>query len=414
MGHLADPEVRAGTAGLEVVMGPVIRTLILKRFRSIPGDAVELDNPTFFVGRNGSGKSNLGDAFAFLSEAMSSPLHAVFDRRGGIAAVRNRSPVRNYPPNLGLGVKLGNLGDEVTAAHYAFEVKAQKGRGFEVVREQCVVHTGAGVSWFDRDRRGFRSNAAGLKPALEPASLGLPVVGGEASFAPVLRTLAGMRAYSIQPSRLREMQDPDSGGGLRPDGSNAASVLQEIGRARRDDVVRIGELLESIVPNTTSVRPIKHGNKLSLEFTQQWGEKKRLRFEAFNVSDGTLRALGLLVAVFQRPTPSLLVLEEPEVTIHPGALASILDLIRHAARSTQVVVTTHSPDVLDADWLEDRHLRIVDWTEGATHVRPVSKATREVMQEHLETAGGLLRSNALWEERDGSAETADLFEDVAA
>ncbi len=395
-------------------MDPVIRTLILKRFRSIPGDAIALDNPIFLVGRNGSGKSNLVDAFAFLAEAMVSPLHAVFDRRGGIAAVRNRSPVRSHPPNLGLGVKLGQLGDEVTEAHYAFEIKAQKGHGFEVVREQCVVHGPSGPSWFNRDRNGFRSNVASLKPALEPSWLGLPVVGGEASFAPVLRTLAGMRVYSIQPSRLREMQDPDSGVGLRPDGSNAASVLQEIGRQSRDDVERIGELLASIVPQTTSVRPIKHGNKLSLEFTQEWGEKKRLKFEGFTVSDGTLRALGLLVAVYQRPTPSLIVLEEPEVTIHPGALPAILDLLRHAARSMQVVITTHSPDVLDVDWLKDRNLRIVDWKEGATRIRPLSLGTREVLQEHLQTPGELLRSNALWEEHDGPEEPAGLFEDVAA
>src|SRR5262249_37244180 len=153
---------------------------------------------------------------------------------------------------------------------------------------------------------------------------------------------------------------------LRSDGSNAASVLQEIERQSKDDAARIGEILTTIVPNTKRVRAIKHGKKLSLEFTQEWGEKKRLKFESFSMSDGTLRALGLLTAVYQSPSPALIVVEEPESTIHPGALGAVLDLLRHASRKMQLVVTTHSPEVLDAKWLEDRHLRVVDWQEGAT------------------------------------------------
>jgi predicted ATPase len=241
-------------------------------------------------------------------------------------------------------------------------------------------------------------------------------VGGESSFAAVLRTLAGMRVYSIQPVQLREMQDPDSGQGLKPDGSNAASVLQEIARQSPDDLKRIEEFLEAIVPNTTHVRPIKHGKKLSLEFAQQWGDRKKLKFESFSMSDGTLRALGLLTAVFQQPTPSLIVIEEPELTIHPGALGAVMDLLRHASRITQLLVTTHSPEVLDAEWLEDRHLRIVQWQEGATRATPLGAGSRDSLREHLQTAGELLRSNALRGQKvsPDSIPQPDLFLEVAA
>ena len=236
----------------------------------------------------------------------------------------------------------------------------------------------------------------GLGPALDPAALALPVVGGEERFAPVLKTLASMRVYSIDPGKVGEMQDPDSGVTLRPDGSNAASVLQEIDRrSHGDDSQRICEILGSIVPNTTRVYPSKQGNKLTLEFTQEWGEKKRLKFEAFSMSDGTLRALGLLTAVYQPAAPSLIVIEEPEATIHPGALGTVLDILRTASRKMQVVVTTHSPELLDAKWIQDSHLRIVTWHEGATRVTPVSDASRQALREHLMGAGELLRSNAL-------------------
>jgi predicted ATPase len=231
--------------------------------------------------------------------------------------------------------------------------------------------------------------------ALDPSALCLPVVGGEERFAPIVRALGKMRGYSIEPTRLREMQDPDGGTALRSDGGNAASVLQELSRNAPDQMKRVCEILEKIVPNTKSVRSKKHGNKLSLEFTQNWGQKAGLKFEAFNMSDGTLRALGLLMAVFQQPPPSVLVIEEPEATIHPGALGSVLDLLRHASSRMQVIVTTHSPELLDAEWIEDKHIRTVIWEEGASHVLPLSDASRAALREHLMGAGELLRAGAL-------------------
>lgn len=398
------------------MLKPVIRRLILKRFRSIPSEQVEFDNPTFLVGVNGSGKSNFVDAFAFVAESMSSPIQAVFDKRGGFAAVRNKTRERKVWPNLGLCVEFGELNGRVIAGRYAFEIRALPNYAFEVMREQCLVRLDNGEKyWFDRKKHEFHSSVPGLKPSLDPASLGLPVVGGDSRFSPVLRTLASMKVYSLEPAKLREMQDPDSGVSLRADGSNASSVLEEIERHSSDDVKRIGEILATIVPHTKRVRTIKHGNKLSLEFTQEVGEKKHLRFEAFNMSDGTLRALGLLMAVYQRPTPTLMVIEEPEATIHPGALGAILDLLRHASRKMQIVVTTHSPDVLDAKWIEDRHLRMVSWEEGATYITPISESSRRALQQHLMGAGELLRSNALQApppSSDGLSSRTSLFEEL--
>ncbi|MFH1707423.1 MAG: ATP-binding protein [Planctomycetota bacterium] len=225
-----------------------------------------------------------------------------------------------------------------------------------------------------------------------------------------------MRVYAIEPAQLREMQDPDGGIALRSDGSNAASVLQELlrGDGASDRKQAINRMLESIVPATKSVTPKKHGNKLSMAFSQQWGNDKKLNFDAFNMSDGTLRSLGLIMAVYQQPCPSLLVIEEPEATIHPGALGAILDLIRLAAKNMQVVVTTHSPELLNADWIEDCNLRIVTWQEGASHVLLPSVAARQAMKQHLMGAGELLRSNALHAEeifasRD-ELENGNLFE----
>ena len=381
---------------------PVLSRLVLQRFRSLPAEQVEFDNPTFLVGQNGSGKSNFADVFAFLAEAMASPLQAVLEHRGGFSAVGHRSSARGRPSNLGLTVVLKNLDSDTIQARYGFELRPLRGYGFEVVREQCAVwRTDGKGDWFDRStspknpRFSWASTANSLEPVMEPDALALPLVGGDSRFQAVSRFLSEMCVYRIEPVVLREMQDPDGGVRLRSDGSNAASVMREIQRGSPEAWERILELLETIVPGTVGVRPKKHGNKLTLEFTQEWGKSVKVKFEAFNMSDGTLRVLGLLAAVFQNSSPSLLVIEEPEATIHPGALGSVLDLLRHAGRSMQVVVTTHSPDILDAEWIEDRHLRIADWDQGGTRICEVSPAARAALGEHLMGAGELLRSNAL-------------------
>ena len=113
-----------------------IRRLVLRRFRSIRADNVELSNPLFLVGKNGSGKSNLVDVFAFLSECMSLPLHTVFENRGGINAVRYRSGTKSRPGNFAVRVEFDFLNEKSISGWYAFEIRASPDYTFSVVREQ--------------------------------------------------------------------------------------------------------------------------------------------------------------------------------------------------------------------------------------------------------------------------------------
>ena len=378
-------------------MHNILNKIYIKRFRSFPNCIVDLNtNPLFIVGRNGAGKTNFTDIFSFMADCMTLQLQATFDKRGGIVSVRNKISNRSYPANLGLGFEFGNINRSIAGGRYAFEVKALPSYGFKVVHEQCIIRTKDNKRhWFDR-KSDFNTNIPGLKPALDPTALCLPIVGGDDRFAPVFRLFSGMRRYQIEPSRLREMQDPDQGTYLKSDGSNTASVLQELIRAKNNSKINdIFEYLKHIVPNTSSVQPKKHGNKLTMEFKQSWQNKGGLKFEAYNMSDGTLRTIGLLMSVFQQPKPSVLVVEEPEATIHPGALGAILDLLKEAASMMQVIVTSHSPELLDAEWIQDDNIRIVSWTEGVSGIYPLADASRKAIKEHLMGAGELLRANAL-------------------
>ena len=185
----------------------IIKKVVIKRFRSYPSATLTFDNPLFVVGCNGSGKSNLADIFSFVSEAMASPLQAVFDRRGGITAVRNKSSGRSYPPNLGLAFEFGPI-NGIAGGRFAFEVKALPNYGYQIVQEQCLVRKLDGTRWwFDRKETAWESNAKGLTPALEASALSLPLIGGDERFAPIFRILSSMRVYSIEPAKLREMAD---------------------------------------------------------------------------------------------------------------------------------------------------------------------------------------------------------------
>ena len=196
----------------------MIRKLVIQGFRSFQSEVVEFDNPTFLVGCNGSGKSNLLDALAFLSEAMTTRLTEVFAWRGGGRVVCHGSstlPNGEDHRTLGLEVVLGPLGHDIASASYAFQI-AVIGRdrsSYRVEREQCVIDSLDGQRiWFERDEdRTFRSNVAGLQPQLTDEFLTLTLVGGNAPFGPVYRALEGIRAYSIAPDRMRDWQVPTSG-----------------------------------------------------------------------------------------------------------------------------------------------------------------------------------------------------------
>ena len=207
-----------------------------------------LSNPLFLVGKNGSGKSNVVDAFAFLSECMSLPLHTVFQNRGGINAVRYRSGTKSRPGNFAIRVDFDFPNGAPVAGWYAFEIRALPDYTFSVVREKCSVSPGRAHHWFDRQGESFQTSLTGLKPALEAGALALPIIGGAQEFASVVKGLGAMRVFSIQPAKIQEFQEPDAGTNLKSDGSNLASVLQLLGREDKKKLERLCGILEQLYP----------------------------------------------------------------------------------------------------------------------------------------------------------------------
>jgi predicted ATPase len=178
-------------------------------------------------------------------------------------------------------------------------------------------------------------------------------------------------------------------------------VLRQL--AERDEArkKRIEEYLSSIVPGVSGVDVKDVPPKVTLEFRQEVaGSSDPWRFFAGNMSDGTLRALGILVALFQSqgsavPSVPLVGIEEPEIALHPAAVDALLDALREASQSTQVIVTTHSPDLLDLIQMDTELLLAVYAEKGATQIAPVDEASRVAVRNALYTPGELLRLDQL-------------------
>jgi hypothetical protein len=131
------------------------------------------------------------------------------------------------------------------------------------------------------------------------------------------------------------------------------------------------------------------------------------------MSDGTLRALGILTAVFQRQrSPLIVAIEEPEATIHPGALGVLMEALRHGQSRSPIVITTHSTDILDSPDLDPEGISLVEWSERGTRVSKVGAASAEAVKSRLATVGELLRSNFL-RPADGEGDPpVGLFTDI--
>jgi predicted ATPase len=232
-----------------------------------------------------------------------------------------------------------------------------------------------------------------------PDRLFLVAASGLPEFRPVFDALSRIEVYNLNPKVVAMMQPPDPGELLRRDGSNAASVLQQIDVESR---ARISHYLSRIVAGVASVEAKTLGTQETVEFRQNVrGQEHPWRFLASSMSDGTLRAFGILLAIFQAEAaqhgqrPLLIGLEEPEMALHPAAASVLLSALREAAQKVQILVTSHSPDLLDNPDIPIESLLAVDNADTLTRIGPIDPAGRAVLKENLFTAGELLRQNQL-------------------
>ena len=374
-----------------------ITRVVLKNYKSIAACDVQLQPLTFLVGRNGAGKSNFMDALRFVADALNLDLgHAIRDR-GGINDVRRRS--RGHPNHF--SIRLEFVLPEGLTGHYAFRIGTRPPGGYEVQTEECQIQNEQLLTpeeYFRVESGTVTDTSVKVAPAAASDRLYLVNASGLPEFRPVYDAFSRMGFYNLNPDKIRDLQAPDPGDVLLRDGSNLTSVFTKLSPIVKKDTE---EYLSTVVPGIHTVDVKGFGPKETLEFRQDVaGDKHRWRFLANNMSDGTLRVLGILVALFQgdddaQKRVTLVGIEEPETALHPGAVAVLLDGLRDAANRTQVIITTHSPELLDDKHLDVNSILAVEAHDGDTVIAPVDEASRSVVQDRLFTAGELLRSNQL-------------------
>jgi predicted ATPase len=381
-------------------MAPTFLTrIVLKNYKSVAACDVRFGPLTFLVGPNGAGKSNFLDALRFVTDSLRSSLEHALRDRGGINDVRRRSG--GHPNHFGLRLFFSLPSGEV--GHYAFRIGARPQGGFEVQDEECKIHSAdaLGPIHHFRIKSGEVVDSSQPGPTASIDRLYLVSASGLPAFRQVYESLSRMGFYNLNPDRIRDLQSPDAGQLLARDGSNITSVLGQLKKHNPSRKQRIEEYLSKVVPGVHGVDVKVVGPKETLEFRQQVaGSKDPWRFLAANMSDGTVRALGILVALFQTGNGSgsqvpLVGIEEPEIALHPAAAGLLLDGLREASRSTQVIVTSHSPDLLDDQQLDADSLLSVYAEAGSTHIAALDQAGRAAVLKRLYTPGELLRLNQM-------------------
>ncbi|TFV58333.1 UNVERIFIED_ORG: chromosome segregation protein SMC [Bacillus sp. AZ43] len=368
----------------------------LRHYRSIATCDVSLGDLALLVGPNGSGKSNFLDALRLTSDALNTTLDHALRERGGLKEVRRRST--GHPTHFRIEVEFSVQG---YAGSYSFQIAAVRGGDFRVSHEDCVVSDTefGGKDWHYRVRDGeLVGSSEEIMPAVSEDRLYLVAASSVHPFRLVFDGLRAITVYNLNPDAMRGLQKPDSGDLLRRDGGNAASVLERLRRESPSAKERVEEYLRLVVPGIEGVDRVNLDSWETLEFRQETaGSNQPWSFRGSSMSDGTLRALGVLLALFSSSTKfaSTIGIEEPEAALHPAAAGVLLDALRDASSQRQVLVTSHSPDLLDDASITHGELVAVRLVDGATQLGRPDRAGRQALGASLFTAGELLRVDQL-------------------
>ncbi len=360
----------------------------LRDYRSIASCDVELQPLTLLVGPNGSGKSNFLDSLRFLSRSLQGPLQQVLLGGSGIKSYLRKLPGERRAPKFEVALEFV-LADGQPGT-YALVISSGRDGAAWIEFEECH----AGDEWFTvsggtvRSSLRFTPEFTRDHPALVPLS-------GHPAFSPVYRLIFGLSLYTPKPGQMRVLRPPGSGALLYPDASNAVDVLARLEQSHPLIVERIRGYLHSFNPGFSDLSVKTTGDFRSLAFTPST-QPSGWYFNGSEVSVGTLQAIGILLAIFQRSELlSVIGLEEPEANLHPAAAGVLFDALAEASRSVPIIASTHSADLLDRKDLPSKSILAVEMREGVTVIGPITDGEKSILQDHLYTAGELLRSNEL-------------------
>jgi predicted ATPase len=332
--------------------------ILLENWRNFGHVDVRLQNRAFLVGPNASGKSNFLDAFRFLRDIVTSGggfQKSVADR-GGVSRIRSLA-ARRYP-DIVIDAVLHDGEEPVWHYRIAF---AQDNQRQPILREENV--------WRGDDMILLRPNDEDRADEARLRQTYLEQTIANRDFRDIADFFASIHYYHIVPQLVR---DPERSAGRQAD-PYGGDFLEQIARTdKRTRDARLRRILSTLriaVPQLSELKldkdergvPHLYGNY------EHWRPKGAWQTEA-DFSDGTLRLTGLLWALLEGTGP--LLLEEPELSLHPEIVRYIPQMMLRAQRGRgraprQVLMSTHSSDLLrDEGIAADEVLLFIPSREG--------------------------------------------------
>ncbi|MFZ0548781.1 MAG: AAA family ATPase [Candidatus Promineifilaceae bacterium] len=376
----------------------MIKRMWVKNYRSLADVTIEFEPLTVLVGYNGAGKSNLIDVLRFTADILQLGLQTAVSKRNGINALLYWG---HHGPNYGQ-IEIGyQLETENLSGTYAFSILVKpttdKRGSYRIYREACNLHldgqNGSNPFIYEMEEDQWLVKPAGTEPAIQSNALILPLLSGISAYKLLYDWLIGMSFYRVGfPDVKGGPQKSASAQSLTESGENLASVLDALPLLYRQ---KIDSALHAAIPDITefAVAPSNDYLFVYLKHYLLKDGHEYVNRELGQESDGTLRILGILAAIHQQPPRSLIGIEEPELNIHIGALPVLWEEFEEASQHSQIILTTHSPDLLNL--CEAEQLRIVDKEDGTTRIAMIEESQKQIIQKRLFAPGQLLQAEGL-------------------
>lgn len=354
---------------------PAVSELSVAGFRSFSQlDRLRLAARNILIGANGSGKSNFVEIFQFAKAIWKGRLERYVARAGGA------DPLLHY----GAG----------TTKRISFCISFARPGGtveleLEPTDDQRLFVTTKGMSdlpWFRSDWDGTQTS-----DIVAPRA-------GDMGEDPQDQYLNSWRTYDFRGvgrgSALHQNSDLYDGETMHSDGSNLASFLYVLGKKHRKAYDRIRDSVRMVAPffEDFDIRPFALDERI---LRLRWRHTATDRsFDVSEFSDGTLRFIALATLLGQPAglRPSTIILDEPELGLHPFAINVLASLIQSASVGTQVIVSTQSAQLIDS--FEPEDVLVADRVDGATQLtRLKSSELAEWLEDY--SLGELWQKNQL-------------------
>ncbi len=343
----------------------------------------KLENLNVLVGANGAGKSNLVDFFRMLRAMADEGLESFVTKGGGADGFFFNGPKETK--QISAHLKFGSN-------QYRFAVELTVG-GDMMIREEATRYISG------KDSSTWHTYARPMTESRLKSWKGRKSSWGDylSIEAHVFKAVSSWMVYHVHDTSSTALMRRDCSARdfreLRPDAGNIAPFLLKMREENGARYQRIQETVQLIAPffDDFVLEPQMKGESelVRLEWRQQGSS---FPFQPWQFSDGTIRFICLATALLQPKPPSTVVIDEPELGLHPYALEVLAQLLKESAQRTQLIVSTQSAPLLNQ--FEPQEVVVVERIEGASHFR---RLEAEPLAEWLKdyALGELLQKNVI-------------------